>query len=91
MKGQMKKTNGITLIALVITIIVMLILAGVSISLIAGENGILKRATQAVDTHKQATVVEEAQMAFVDWQMDYITDGVAYEGRYAEIPSGAVV
>lgn len=87
----MKKTNGITLIALVITIIVMLILAGVSINLVAGENGVLKRATEAVSTSKKATVVEEAQMAFVDWQMDYITDGVAYDGRYAEIPSGAVV
>ena len=51
----MKKCRGITLIALVITIIVLLILAGVSLSLIAGENGILKRATGAVSQNRKAT------------------------------------
>ena len=41
------KENGITLIALVITIIVLLILAAVSIATLTGENGILTRATEA--------------------------------------------
>ena len=41
-----KKNNGITLIALVITIIVLLILAGVSISMLTGQNGILTRGTK---------------------------------------------
>ena len=45
MKGL--KNKGITLIALVITIIILLILAGVSISMISGENGILTKATEA--------------------------------------------
>ena len=40
----MKNTKGITLIALVITIIVLLILAGVSIAMLTGENGILTNA-----------------------------------------------
>lgn len=48
----MKKEQGITLIALVITIIVLLILAGVSLSLVAGENGILKRAENARIEHQ---------------------------------------
>ena len=43
----MKGNKGITLIALVITIIVLLILAGVSIAMLTGENSILKRASQA--------------------------------------------
>lgn len=43
----MKKENGITLIALVITIIVLLILAGISIAMLTGENGILSKATKA--------------------------------------------
>ena len=43
----MKKDKGITLIVLVITIIVLLILAGVSISALSGENGILKQAARA--------------------------------------------
>ena len=45
----MKRTNekGITLIALVLTIIVLLILVGVSISMLTGDNGILGQATNA--------------------------------------------
>ena len=44
----MKSQKGITLIALVITIIVLLILAGVTIAMLTGENGILNKATGAV-------------------------------------------
>ena len=52
----MKKTkqNGITLIALVITIIVLLILAGVSIATLTGENGILTRANEAKTETEEA-------------------------------------
>lgn len=39
----MKRTRGITLIALVITIIILLILAGITISALTGENGILRK------------------------------------------------
>lgn len=46
-KKTLKSTNGITLIALVITIIVLLILAGISISMLAGDNSILQKATDA--------------------------------------------
>lgn len=41
-KNVLKEKKGITLIALVITIIVLLILAGVSIAMLTGDNGILK-------------------------------------------------
>ena len=47
MKEKNKKQKGITLIALVITIIVLLILAGVSIATLTGNNGILTRANEA--------------------------------------------
>ena len=47
MKETFKRQNGITLIALVITIIVLLILAGVSIAMLTGENGILNQAQEA--------------------------------------------
>ena len=50
----MKRQNGITLVALVITIIVLLILAGVSISLVVGNNGILSQASNAVVKNKEA-------------------------------------
>lgn len=46
-KKSLKTSNGITLIALVITIIVLLILAGISISMLSGNNSILQRATDA--------------------------------------------
>ena len=51
------ENKGITLIALVITIIVLLILAGISISMLTGENGILNRASEA----KEKTVVAQEE------------------------------
>ena len=54
---------GITLIALVITIIVLLILAGVSIAMLTGENGILTQAQNARDKTNKATEEEKIQMA----------------------------
>ena len=56
------KNRGITLIALVITIIVLLILAGVSIKLVAGENGIISRTQTAVEEHKIAKYIEQIDM-----------------------------
>lgn len=59
----MKNQKGITLIALVITIIVLLILAGVTIAMLTGENGILKKATGATDATGQAEAKEAVQLA----------------------------
>lgn len=58
----MKNNRGITLIALVITIIVLLILAGVSIAMLTGNNGILSQATNSVDATDRAEVVERINM-----------------------------
>ena len=58
----MKKQNGITLVALVISIIVMLILAGVSINAIMGENGVLSRAQYASFMSEMAAVEEAVQL-----------------------------
>lgn len=44
-----QKNYGITLISLIVTIIILLILAGISIGLISGSDGILGRATASVD------------------------------------------
>lgn len=52
MKNNKFNENGITLIALVVTIILILILAGVSISALTGQNGLLKRATEAKEKLK---------------------------------------
>ena len=62
-KKQTKNNRGITLIALVITIIVLLILAGVSIAMLTGENGILTQAQNAKEETDKATEEEKIQMA----------------------------
>ena len=51
MKENLKNKNGITLIALVITIVVLLILAGVSIATLIGDNGILTQAGNAKEQY----------------------------------------
>ena len=62
-KTLKRKERGITLIALVITIIVLLILAGVSIAMLTGENGILTQATNAKESTDKATEEEKVNMA----------------------------
>ncbi len=52
------KTNGITLIALVVTIVVLLILAGTSISMLAGENGIINQAKESRERTIQSKIEE---------------------------------
>ena len=59
----MTNNKGITLIALVITIIVLLILAGVSIAMLTGQNGVLTRATDAEDDTQRAAIAEKVNMA----------------------------
>ena len=54
----MRKQEGITLIALVITIIVLLILAGVTIAMLTGENGLLNRATSTKEASDMGTARE---------------------------------
>lgn len=61
-KKYFKETKGITLIALVVTIIVLLILAGVSISMLSGDNSILNRATDARDKTETSTLKEQAEI-----------------------------
>ena len=59
----MREQKGITLIALVITIIVLLILAGVSIAMLTGENGILTKATQSTKETAKGEAVEAVKLA----------------------------
>ena len=61
-KDMAKRQTGITLIALVITIIVLLILAGVSIATLTGDNGILKQANQAKENTNSKAAWEKVQV-----------------------------
>ena len=68
--------NGITLIALVITIIVLLILAGVTIATLTGDNGILTKAQNAKEKNAQKTVEEQINLAV---QASRINEGLVID------------
>ena len=89
----MRNNKGITLIALVITIIVLLILAGVSIAMLSGDNSILGNATKSADYNYIGEVkdllglkVNEYVMAFLDHQYN----NSDYTGEQAEILTSSV-
>ncbi len=70
-----RNTKGITLIALVVTIIVLIILAGVSISLVLGENGIVNKAKKAKENTELAKVEEGTRLNELAKQIEEGTSG----------------
>ena len=72
---KLNKNEGITLIALVITIIVLLILAGISIATLTGENGLLSKATTAKEETKKAEIREEIELAIIAIQAEELSKG----------------
>lgn len=71
MKENLRKGNrGITLIALVITIIILLILAAVTIGALSGDNGILKNAADAKQETEKAQIIEQAKIDILGKQAD---------------------
>ena len=74
----MNQPKGITLIALVITIIILLILAGITIATLTGENGILNKASIA----KEESLIKNYQE-----QLDLIWQGVKIENIDNNKPS----
>mgnify|MGYP004644319213 CR=1 FL=1 len=99
------KNSGITLIALVVTIVVLLILAGISISMLTGQNGILNRASEAKEKTEQAKQDEEDKMAAMEAMVQTagtkVTNPSSYgknsnaqatadgAGKYFALPEGA--
>ena len=65
-----KSNKGITLIALVITIIVLLILAGVTINVLLGENGVITKTTQAKEKQDAAELNEKILLAVQTYEID---------------------
>ena len=70
MKNNLKQKKGITLIALVITIVVLLILAGVTIAMLTGENGILGKATTAKAKSAEEEAREKVSLMLASWKME---------------------
>ena len=72
-KNLLKRDNGITLVALVVTIVVMLILAGVSITALLGDDGIISKANDAANLMNEAIQSEQNEMnALIDELNDII-------------------
>lgn len=72
-KQRLRKNKGITLIALVITIIILLILAGITISMLFGENGLLNRATDATEEYSKSEVREKVELLLSEYVIDKAT------------------
>ncbi len=69
------KEKGITLIALVITIIILLILAGVTLTTALGQNGLFQRAKYAGENYKESESDEAEKLGEVEKEIDKIVDG----------------
>jgi len=76
-KLEQKEIAGITLIALVITIIVLLILAGISVMMLTGENSILKQAGKAKDSTEISQEIENIKLAYNSAVIDKIGQSYA--------------
>ena len=90
-KKIIKKAKGITLISLVITIIILLILAGVTLSLTLGDNGIITQAGKAKEAQEIAAIKEDFQLAILDKEIEKGGTGLTQEeleeiaGNYGEL------
>ena len=69
-QNNLKKNKGITLIALVITIIILLILAGITIATLGGENGLLAKVKKAKEAEIKAEMREELTLSLHDLQIE---------------------
>ena len=90
-KEKIEANKGITLIALVITIIVLLILAGVSIAMLTGENGIL---TQAQNAKNRTAEAEAQEREDLDKQNELISNAIGLpetSDTKPFLPQGATV
>ena len=82
-KFKNKQEKGITLIALVVTIVVLLILAGVSISLVLNNNGVISKAKEARNQYAEAQTNDEKQLNEVsDWIKETVGDTTGGSSDY---------
>ena len=68
-KKKLKKEGGVTLVALVVTIIVLLILAGVALNALFGDSGILNNAEKAKEETLKANLKEKVQLAIMEYKI----------------------
>ena len=80
---QSRKEKGITLIALIVTIIVLIILAGVAISMLSGQNGVINRASEARYSNGIAQFDERTKLAYIAVRSKIEADKVSNNGYIA--------
>lgn len=85
----MKENKGITLIALVITIIVLLILAGVSIAMLSGENSILNKASESSVQNAIGAAKDKCTLIAASTVADYYDD-IYVQGNSTAYDSGTL-
>ena len=94
---KIKENKAITLIALIITIIILLILAGVSLSMVLGENGLINKAQSSVDKYKESSENEQNLLNQIDEYFDgkglgpSISNTESYVGKYADVDGDGIV
>lgn len=67
----MKDQKGISMVVLIITIIIMLILAGVALAMVTGDGSLLDQANNAEEETRQAQAEEEVEIAWSSAEVDY--------------------
>ena len=72
---KIQKKKGVTILALVITIIIMLLLAGVVIQMAAGENGLFVKATQSKQEQAKSELYETAKLEYLNLKTKSIEQG----------------
>ena len=75
-----RNSQGITLIALVVTIVVLLILAGITITFVLGENGIINMAQRAADATNNAMQKEQEDLGDITNQLQNYLNGNGSSG-----------
>ena len=69
-----RSNKAITLVALIITIIILLILAGVSLSMVLGENGLINKAQAGVNKYQESAIKEEAEIAIAEVKIKMVNE-----------------
>ena len=73
----MKNKRGITLIALIITIIVLLILAGITINLLMGDNSVIKKSKTAGMKTDSSEIIEESKTEIAGYQTENLDNRIS--------------
>ena len=85
---KIRRQNGITLIALVVTIMVLIILATVSINAVLGQNGIIGKAKQAKESYEKSVKAEDTAMQELANEMAQYNEGSSSDDGKVTLPDG---